>query len=49
MVRESEREKRKKKFYVHNIFTTNYKWLVIISYNLNLSLKLLFYPTNNNL
>jgi len=37
------------KCYVHNIFTKNYKWLVIIGYNLNLLLKLLFYPTNNNL
>ena len=38
-----------KKYYVHNIFITNYRWLVIIGYNLNLLLKLLFYPTNNNL
>ena len=35
--------------YVHNIFTINHRWLVVISSNLNLPLKLLFYPTNNNL
>ena len=29
-------------------FTTNYRWLVIISLNLNLTLRLLFYPNNNN-
>ena len=33
---------KKKKCYVHNIFTTNHRWLVIISSNLNLTLKLLF-------
>ena len=33
----------------HNIFITNHSWLVIVGYNLNLSLKLLFCPTNNNL
>ena len=33
----------------YNIFTTNHKWLVIIVINLNLILKLLFYPNNNNL
>ena len=32
------------KGYVHNIFTINHRWLAIISYNLNLSLKLLFAP-----
>ena len=32
----------KKKCYVHNIFTTNHGWLVIISLNLNLTLRLLF-------
>ena len=32
----------KKKCYVHNIFTINYMWLVIISSNLNLTLRLLF-------
>ena len=37
------------KFYVYNIFTTNYRWLVVIGYNLNLPLKWLFCPTNNNL
>ena len=35
--------------YVCNIFTANYKWLVVIGSNLNLPPKLLFYPTNNNL
>ena len=29
-------------------FTTNYKWLVIIGSNLNLTLRLLFCPNNNN-
>ena len=29
-------------------FTTNYKWLVVISSNLNLILRLLFCPNNNN-
>ena len=36
------REKLKKKCYVHNIFTTNHRCLVIISSNLNLTLRLLF-------
>ena len=27
--------------YVHNIFTTNHRWLVVIGSNLNLTLKLL--------
>ena len=29
-------------------FTTNYRWLVVIGSNLNLILRLLFYPNNNN-
>ena len=33
---------KKKKCYVHNIFTINYIWLVIISSNLNLTLILFF-------
>ena len=32
----------KKKCYVHNIFTINHMWLVIISSNLNLTLRLFF-------
>ena len=28
--------------YFYNIFTTNHRWLVVISSNLNLTLKLLF-------
>ena len=32
----------KKKCYVHNIFTINHIWLVIISSNLNLTLRLFF-------
>ena len=28
--------------YFYNIFTTNHRWLVIISSNLNLTLRLLF-------
>ena len=33
----------KEKCYVHNIFITNQKWLVVIDSNLNLTLKLLFF------
>ena len=33
---------KKKKCYVHNIFTINHMWLVIISSNLNLTLRLPF-------
>ena len=47
--RKQKKEKRivlrsfeKVKCYVHNIFTTNYGWLVIIGSKLNLALKLLF-------
>ena len=32
----------------YNIFTTNHRWLVVISSNLNITLKLNFYPNNNN-
>ena len=32
----------KKKCYVYNIFTINHRWLVVISLNLNLTLRLLF-------
>ena len=39
----------KKMCYIYNIFTINYRWLVVISYNLNLPLKLFFYLTNDNL
>ena len=38
--------------YFYNIFTTNYIWLVVISSNLNLTLRLIFNPTittSNNL
>ena len=41
--------KKKKRCYVYNIFTINYRWLVVISSNLKLTLRLLFYPNNNNL
>ena len=34
--------------YFHNIFRTNDRCLVVIGSNLNLSLKLLFCPNNNN-
>jgi len=39
------------KCYDHNIFTTNHKWLITISFNLNLSLKLFVFPliTTHNL
>ena len=33
---------KKKKCYVYNIFTINHMWLVIVSSNLNLTLKLHF-------
>ena len=36
------RESKKKKCYVHNIFTINHMWLIIISSNLNLTLRLFF-------
>ena len=29
-------------------FTTNYRWLIVIGSNLNLTLRLLFCPNNNN-
>ena len=38
--------------HIHNIFTTNHKWLIVIGSNLNLSLRFFFAPTitiNNNL
>ena len=35
-------ESKKKKCYVHNIFTINQMWLVIINSNLNLTLRLFF-------
>ena len=35
--------------YVYNIFTTNHTWLIVISSILNLTLRLLFCPNNNNL
>ena len=35
-------ESKKKKCYVNNIFTINHMWLVIISLNLNLTLRLFF-------
>ena len=38
-----------KRCYVHNIFITNYQWSVVIGSNLNLTLRLLFCPNNNNL
>ena len=34
--------------YFYNIFTINHKWFVVISSNLNLILRLLFCPNNNN-
>ena len=40
------------KCYIHNIFTTNYRWLVVIGSNLNLTLTLIFCPIitiSNNL
>ena len=38
----------KERCYVHNILTTNHRWLVVIGSNLNLTLRLLFYCNNNN-
>ena len=34
--------------YFYNIFTINHRWLVVIGSNLNLTLRLLFCPNNNN-
>ena len=34
---------------VHNIFIINHRWSVVIGLNLNLPLKLFFYPVSNNL
>ena len=50
---ENEGKKKKKKEmlcpqHFYNIFTTNYKWLVVIGSNLNLILRLRFCPNNNN-
>ena len=39
---------RKKNATSTTFFTTNYRWLVVISLNLNLILRLLFCPNNNN-
>ena len=39
--------KEKKMCYIHNIFTTNPRWLVVIVSNLKPLLKLFFLPTNN--
>ena len=35
--------------YLHNIFTKNYRPLVVIGSNLNLTLRLLFCPNSNNM
>ena len=40
--------KKKKDTTSTTFFTTNYKWLVVIGSNLNLTLRLLFGPNNNN-
>ena len=46
----NKKERKKiERCYVHNIFITNDWWLVVIGSNLNLTLKLLFYPNNNYL
>ena len=45
---ERERERERERCYVHNIFITNYRWLVVIGSNLKLTLWLLFCPNNNN-
>ena len=34
--------------YIYNIFTTNYRWLVVVGSNLKLILRSLFCPNNNN-
>ena len=41
-------EKKKKDATFTTFFTTNYIWLVVIGSNLNLTLRLLFCPNNNN-
>ena len=38
----------KERCYVYNIFTINHRWLVVIGSNFKLTLRLLFYPHNNN-
>ena len=40
--------KKKKDATFTTFFTTNYRWLVVIGSNLNLTLRLLFCPNNNN-
>ena len=52
-VAENEGKKEKEKEvlrpqHLYNIFTTNYRWLVVIDSNLYLTLRLLFCPNNNN-
>ena len=47
----AENEGKKKMLrlqHFYNIFTTNYRWLVVIGSNLNLTLRLIFCPNNNN-
>ena len=41
-------EEKKKDATFTTFFTTNYIWLVVIGSNLNLTLRLLFCPNNNN-
>ena len=51
-VAENEGKKKERKMlhpqYFYIIFTTNYRWLVVIGSNLNLTLRLHFCPNNNN-
>ena len=37
-----------REYYIYNIFTIYYRWLIVIGSNLNLTLRLLFCLKNNN-
>ena len=37
-----------REYYIYNIFTIYYRWLIVIGSNLNLILRLLFCLKNNN-
>ena len=47
-VAENEGKKMLRSQHFYIIFTTNYRWLIIIGSNLNLTLRLRFCPNNNN-
>ena len=43
----TKKKKKRDRCYIYKIFTTNYRWLVVISSNFKLTLKLLFCLNNN--